>query len=199
MNYCVLIPTMSALLSAILLLAFLIVLPPPPPPPPPPTSLYHSNQHNTRTIITVSLLVSSFILVSFGAILVKLASNQNNTRSSPSPAYNTPHQDHIRGDVRSLGLEESVINSITVCKYKSGGGLFKGTECSICLNEFRDDENPRLLPSCIHAFHLPCIDTWLKSNVKCPLCRMNVISNTMSSQWRDPSSSFFFFFFWFGR
>lgn len=88
-----------------------------------------------------------------------------------------------------MGLEESVINSITVCKYKRGGGLFEGAECSICLNEFHEDENLRLLPSCVHGFHLPCIDTWLKSNVNCPLCRTNVMSNPLSSVWRNSSSS----------
>ncbi|KAJ8648089.1 hypothetical protein MRB53_001112 [Persea americana] len=151
--------------------------PPPPPPPRPPSP--HSSQDNSRIIISISLLGSAFMLISLCAIVARLSSNRNSST----------HEDHVRGDVRRMGLEESVIESIAVCKYKRGGGLFEGTECSICLNEFREAENLRLLPNCIHAFHLPCIDTWLKSNVNCPLCRMTVISNPMSSQCGDPSSS----------
>ncbi|RWR79315.1 hypothetical protein CKAN_00788500 [Cinnamomum micranthum f. kanehirae] len=162
------------------MLLFLLLLPlhldPPPPPPPPP---FHFSQDNSNIIITISLLGSAFMVISLCTIVARLSSNRNSTI----------HEDHVRGDVRRMGLEESVIESITVCKYKRGGGLFEGTECSICLNEFREDENLRLLPNCIHAFHLPCIDTWLKSNVNCPLCRMNVISNPMSSQCEGPSSS----------
>ncbi|KAJ8648086.1 hypothetical protein MRB53_001109 [Persea americana] len=111
----------------------------------------------------------------------KLCYNRNTLTMPSAPTNTTTHQDHIRCNVGSSGLQESFINSITVCKYKRGEGLIEGTECSICLSEFHEDENLRLLPNCIHAFHLPCIDTWLKSNVNCPLCRMNVISNQMSS------------------
>ncbi|CAN6253708.1 unnamed protein product [Urochloa humidicola] len=72
------------------------------------------------------------------------------------------------------GLDETLINKITVCKYKRGDGFVDSTDCSVCLGEFRDGESLRLLPKCSHAFHLPCIDTWLKSHSNCPLCRCNI-------------------------
>ncbi|GFY92086.1 RING/U-box superfamily protein [Actinidia rufa] len=76
------------------------------------------------------------------------------------------------------GLDESLIKSITICQYRRGDGLVEGTECAVCLSEFIDDESLRLLPKCNHAFHLPCIDAWLKSHSNCPLCRANVVSTT---------------------
>ncbi|CAA0827150.1 RING-H2 finger protein ATL52 [Striga hermonthica] len=45
------------------------------------------------------------------------------------------------------------------------------------LVEFEENEALRLLPKCSHAFHLPCIDTWLKSHSNCPLCRANVAAS----------------------
>jgi hypothetical protein len=72
------------------------------------------------------------------------------------------------------GLDEALVKSITVCKYKKGDGFVEGTECSVCLSEFQENESLRLLPKCSHAFHLPCIDTWLKSHASCPLCRANI-------------------------
>ena len=54
-------------------------------------------------------------------------------------------------------------------------GLVEGTDCSVCLSEFQEDESVRLLPKCGHAFHIQCIDTWLRSHSNCPLCRANVI------------------------
>lgn len=76
-----------------------------------------------------------------------------------------------------MGLQQSVINAITVCRYKRGEGLIEGTECSVCLNEFHEGQTLRLLPKCNHAFHIPCIDTWLRSHTNCPLCRSGIVSN----------------------
>ncbi|MQM09629.1 hypothetical protein Taro_042504 [Colocasia esculenta] len=73
------------------------------------------------------------------------------------------------------GLEEWIIRRIVVCRYKKGDGLVESTDCSVCLGEFRDGESLRLLPDCLHAFHVSCINTWLKSNSSCPLCRANIM------------------------
>ncbi|KAJ6377937.1 hypothetical protein OIU78_028212 [Salix suchowensis] len=56
-----------------------------------------------------------------------------------------PVVDHPIWYIRTVGLQPSVIGSITVCKYKSGDGLVEDTECSVCLNEFQDDETLRLI------------------------------------------------------
>lgn len=126
---------------------------------------------------------------------MKYFSNRSPPSEPTAPLTNT-HEDHDQTPnpldliwyVRTVGLDESVINSITVCKYKRGEGLIEGTECSVCLNEFHEDEDLRLLPKCSHAFHLPCIDTWLRSHVNCPLCRANIVANPVISQGNDPSS-----------
>lgn len=89
-----------------------------------------------------------------------------------------PVVDHPIWYIRTVGLQSSVINSIAICKYKRGDGLVEGTECSVCLNEFQEDETLRLLPKCNHAFHIPCIDTWLRSHTNCPLCRAGIEAGT---------------------
>ncbi|KAF7113874.1 hypothetical protein RHSIM_RhsimUnG0105300 [Rhododendron simsii] len=88
-----------------------------------------------------------------------------------------PVVDHPVWYIRTVGLQSSVINSIAICKYKRGDGLVEGTECSVCLNEFEEDEILRLLPKCNHAFHIPCIDTWLRTHTNCPLCRAGIVGN----------------------
>lgn len=76
----------------------------------------------------------------------------------------------------SNGLDEALISKISVYKYRRGEGVVDGTDCSVCLSEFREEESLRLLPKCSHAFHLQCIDTWLRSHLNCPLCRANIVS-----------------------
>ncbi|XP_008805909.1 RING-H2 finger protein ATL52-like [Phoenix dactylifera] len=77
--------------------------------------------------------------------------------------------------IRTVGLDEATIGSIAVAEYKAGGGLLGAADCSVCLGDFQDGELVRLLPKCGHAFHVPCIDTWLRAHVNCPLCRAGII------------------------
>ncbi|PWA66451.1 RING-H2 finger protein ATL74 [Artemisia annua] len=45
------------------------------------------------------------------------------------------------------------------------------TECSICLGNFVQGENVRVLPECNHEFHVKCVDKWLVEHMSCPNCR----------------------------
>lgn len=46
-------------------------------------------------------------------------------------------------------------------------------KCTICLSEFEDFEDVRRLP-CMHLFHVECVDQWLSSNKRCPICRVDI-------------------------
>lgn len=47
-------------------------------------------------------------------------------------------------------------------------------DCTICLEEFNNDEEIVKL-KCNHLFHLKCIDDWIEKNQSCPLCRLNLL------------------------
>ena len=41
-------------------------------------------------------------------------------------------------------------------------------ECHICLEDLTGEI---AIISCGHKFHYKCIDEWLETNTKCPICR----------------------------
>ena len=43
-------------------------------------------------------------------------------------------------------------------------------ECAICFCEYGPDDEVSPLP-CKHYFHAECIQTWIKDNPTCPMCR----------------------------
>ena len=50
----------------------------------------------------------------------------------------------------------------------------EGSACSICQDNFTSGQAIRKIVQCSHEYHRGCIDTWLQSNVQCPICRHDV-------------------------
>lgn len=155
---------------------------------------HSSKPHNLPTFLLslIAVLAAAFLLVFCYAFYARFLSPYlRRRRRRTAETQETEHAgddddgdgvhgpilDHPIWYIRTTGLQQSIISAITVCKYKKGEGLIDGTECSVCLSEFEEDESLRLLPKCNHAFHLPCIDTWLRSHTNCPNCRAPIVSN----------------------
>ncbi|KAJ8539603.1 hypothetical protein K7X08_013855 [Anisodus acutangulus] len=68
------------------------------------------------------------------------------------------------------GLKKKVLKSLPKFSYTLERSA-KFSECAICLTEFVDGDEIRVLPLCGHGFHVGCIDTWLGSHSSCPSCR----------------------------
>ncbi|KAK8945633.1 RING-H2 finger protein ATL67 [Platanthera guangdongensis] len=70
-------------------------------------------------------------------------------------------------------LESVDVAAIPTMKYHREAFRPKGdAQCSICLAEYEDKEMLRIMPACLHNFHLTCIDVWLEMHSTCPICRL---------------------------
>lgn len=159
---------------------------PPPPPPSPPLEEFLDDQSSgpnfSPLVITIiGFLTGALLLVSYYAIISKYCSKRSLSPPAPDDrntvSVELGHDEpsaHEPWFVASNGLDEALIKSIAMFKYKRGEALVEGTDCSVCLSEFVEDERLRLLPKCSHAFHVQCIDTWLRRHSNCPLCRASV-------------------------
>lgn len=156
-------------------------------PPPPPFEFPEDNSSTPNfsplVIAIIGILASAFLLVSYYTLISKYCGKVDSaTREEHDDSIEEELEEnhnpslHEPWNVATTGLDEALIKSITVCKYKKEEGLVEGIDCSVCLSEFQEDESLRLLPKCSHAFHLPCIDRWLKFHSNCPLCRANIVS-----------------------
>ncbi|KAJ4714503.1 RING-H2 finger protein [Melia azedarach] len=148
---------------------------------PPPPPLHGGGDSNGKQLLTVGMIIMSSVIVGMlllGILLVVIKAcykrRNNLRRRNQQMIFGTqedffdedhgPVLDHPIWYINTIGLPQSVIDSIAVFKYNRCEGLIEGTECSVCLSEFQEDETLRLLPKCSHAFHISCIDTWLSSN-----------------------------------
>lgn len=173
--------------------------------PPPPFAFPDDDKSQTRptfsplVIAIIGILASAFLLVSYYAIISKYCGNSDSSSRRNSREVQPSNNEEIVEDdydgsihqhepwlITTPGLDEALIKTITLVKYKKGDGLITSSDCSVCLGEFLEDDTLRLLPKCSHAFHVACIDTWLRSHSNCPLCRANIIS-TLAQPPPNPS------------
>lgn len=140
----------------------------------------------------IGILASAFVLVTYYAIASKYCRRRVDGDGDGVGQGENSETDRVSNDARQSGagsgLDEALIKSISVYKFKKNEGLIEGNDCSVCLSEFQENESLRLLPKCSHAFHLVCIDTWLKSNSSCPLCRCTIASTNPPPPETPPSS-----------
>ncbi|XP_047944630.1 RING-H2 finger protein ATL40-like [Salvia hispanica] len=74
---------------------------------------------------------------------------------------------YVQVVVKRDGLDAAAINAIPVYSYAGAGAV----GCAVCLVEYKEKEEVRLMPECRHMFHRRCIDPWLEICPTCPICR----------------------------
>ncbi|XP_010064223.2 E3 ubiquitin-protein ligase Os04g0590900 [Eucalyptus grandis] len=140
-------------------------------------------------IVVIALLGGIFLLVSYYFIIAKscLIRRRGRSRGRTPPDggegggsweeefVEEGRVDHPIWYIRTVGLSPAAISAIAEYEYRKGEGLVEGSDCTVCLSEFSDGEALRILPKCGHAFHVPCIDAWLRSHTNCPLCRAAIV------------------------
>jgi E3 ubiquitin-protein ligase ATL6/9/15/31/42/55 len=153
--------------------------------PPSNDNAYWGNSYsfNPSVAILIIVLISAFFFLGFFSVYIRnCGGNSGGTGSVRSAMANAMGRSR-----RQRGLDAAVLETFPIMVYsevkehKIGKGSL---ECAVCLCEFEDDENIRLLPKCNHVFHADCIDEWLSSHVTCPVCRCNLThdSNQLSEQ-----------------
>ncbi|KAL1191295.1 RING-H2 finger protein ATL16 [Cardamine amara subsp. amara] len=172
------------------------------PPPPPPPIFHRASSTGTSfpilAVAVIGILATAFLLVSYYVFVIQCCLNWNRIdilRRFSLSRRRRNNQDPLMvysPELRNRGLDESVIRAIPIFKFKKridgdndeNGSVFKEgeeksfQECSVCLNEFQDEEKLRIIPNCCHLFHIDCIDVWLQYNANCPMCRTRVSCDT---------------------
>ncbi|XP_073127181.1 RING-H2 finger protein ATL65-like [Henckelia pumila] len=153
--------------------------------PPPPSKI--PVDFSPPLIAMVVIIVTAFVIITYSRLLSRHflqnyrryrrwrgrrrvyvpSSSAGDVESQP---YSFDHNEAFRV-LSPYGLDESIIKGIPLSAYRRKSGFH---DCAVCLIEFEDNDYVRTLPVCSHAFHVDCIDIWLRSHPNCPLCRAGI-------------------------
>lgn len=172
-----------------------IVFPPPPPRPPPPPwsppppSPTHNNSKSAGGAIAgvsigvgvILFLVSCICSLIRGqrqraanaaadaaaeaaALALRPRHSEQQLRGGDAPE-GEPQRTRQTASLPSFTYDWSMKHNVT------GGAGEEAATCSVCLGAFQVGERVRLLPVCLHLYHVECIDPWLDAHSTCPICR----------------------------
>ncbi|CAL9177786.1 unnamed protein product [Musa hybrid cultivar] len=123
---------------------------------------------DSDVVVVLAALLCALICVIGLAIVARCAWIRRSSTSSSSSSTAGPPPPP------SKGLKKKVLRALPTLSFDSSAAAAGGVElveCAICLTEFADGDDVRVLPQCGHGFHACCVDTWLRSHSSCPSCR----------------------------
>ncbi|TVU08674.1 hypothetical protein EJB05_42085, partial [Eragrostis curvula] len=168
---------------------------PPPPPPwrtrstPPPPPLYYSPSFTSDDSSNVGAIAGAIFAVVFAlAVLMCTCSaaartlappvvpeqQGNDDEQQPSGAGEAgedgrrPRRSNTKAGLPSFTYTQSLKHNVTGI---GGDDEEEAATCSVCLGALEVGETVRLLPACLHLYHVECIDPWLDAHTTCPICR----------------------------
>lgn len=128
--------------------------------PPPPV--------DSNVVAILAALLSALICVVGLALVARCAWLRRfpGVAAPPPPSSSSPSPP-------DEGLKKEVLRSLPRLAFRPGGGAAP-VDCPICLVEFLEEDEIRVLPHCGHSFHLACVDLWLAAHSSCPSCRRHL-------------------------
>ncbi|PIN06349.1 hypothetical protein CDL12_21098 [Handroanthus impetiginosus] len=142
-----------------------------------PSSSSSSGTRISPAVLFIIVILAVLFFISGLLHLLVRFLTKNPSPSQPDRNLEPSSSDALQRQLQQLfhlhdsGLDQAVIDALPVFSYKEVVGPKEPFDCAVCLCEFSETDQLRLLPLCSHAFHINCIDTWLLSNSTCPLCR----------------------------
>lgn len=146
---------------------------------------YHQNhrRHDVNPLFVglLGVIAGAIIVATLHCMLLGWCNAEESRAESPtenrrSANMGTDGTNRDRGTASSSSMSNSsTVQLIPISKYKKGCNEWA---CAICLGEFTENDDLRVLPECAHPFHVHCIDKWLFSHPNCPLCRADIVPTT---------------------
>lgn len=112
-------------------------------------------------VVLIAMGSASFVVTMYHLIVICCQNSSQQDRRHDQPTIQTPS-----------GEEGGFVShQIPSHKYEKKNNDDESVTCAVCLGDFEEGQELRTMPSCMHSFHVPCIDMWLHSHPNCPVCR----------------------------
>jgi hypothetical protein len=123
-------------------------------------------------VISLSSLVAAMLIGVMCMLLTALVIARRRSRQSEVANF------QLGGDAGGRrpvvrGATEEEIEMLPRGPFDPSSLSPEDAKCAICLSDFQSGELLRTLP-CEHRYHVACIDRWLQTSKRCPMCQQDI-------------------------
>jgi|Laugresbdmm110sn_2_1035109.scaffolds.fasta_scaffold01299_10 hypothetical protein len=142
----------------------------------------HRHAHNRHNNNSEPALSTRRVVIEGVPYLVEIPSSHNEnafrfgSTYNPSPEYNRTVNNLLRSFFERnivAPTREQINNSTRILRFADIENPLNNS-CPVTLDRFESDSSVRQIIHCRHIFTPSGIDSWLQSNVRCPVCRYDI-------------------------
>ncbi|GMN67812.1 hypothetical protein TIFTF001_036887 [Ficus carica] len=130
-----------------------------------------SSSKTASSPLHVGILLGSLLAVMVVLMIASYCTSRLSRLSVLPRNDNNPTVEGGGSVPSTVVIDEAVLERFPKLPYSQAKLRINEGNCSVCLEDYIESDVLRLLPDCGHAFHLKCVDPWLRLRPTCPLCR----------------------------
>ena len=156
------------------------------------TRRYNSNTNNNRERIVnenESLTINNipYVIDSIQYYTIPSQNNTTNTNTSRSSNFSRIFENFLQ-PVEIYPTQTQIESATRIVRY-SDIITPNNTSCPISLANFNDSDNVTVIRHCGHIFNSVELNTWFRSNCRCPVCRYDIRNYNTREYTRDISNN----------
>jgi hypothetical protein len=111
----------------------------------------------------------------FGGGLLQIAGAKYNLAGFATSNAEDTYEARLRLDenIAKKGVGPEGLKRLHMHEFDSHN--FENHSCPVCLDAYSESQFVANMPTCRHQFHIECIERWLQSSTKCPVCRTSMV------------------------
>ncbi|XP_021729156.1 putative RING-H2 finger protein ATL21A [Chenopodium quinoa] len=130
-------------------------------------SYNNGNSSIKAVVLALAIGLPLFLVVLFvSMVCIRRRMQRNNESATDSTMRRRNHT--------TIAISQSTLDSFPTVVINESGQLATADDhnCPICFLEYKIKDVLKILPHCLHRFHVACIDQWLLLDGTCPICRV---------------------------
>ena len=147
----------------------------------PSTNVFRKSSSSSNTGLIIGIIIGGIALIG-GIITATILFNKNKNKIKRKPSVNNSVVNIDNSNINNYTEYNNIVNKnkekmdnlfkteLLPKKYNKYNSNNDYSNCTICMEDFIDNQSNVITSKCGHTFHQKCFKNWVYKNIICPKC-----------------------------